>query len=93
MSFLIPGTSSLAGATMGLLAPLGEFVGVASHLVITAFQAASGVLNLITPTSAIIMGALSIAKIDLATWWKFMAKLVAAIIVLSAAILVIATYF
>lgn len=93
MSFLIPGTSSLAGATMGLLAPLGEFVGVASHLVITAFQAASGVLNLITPTSAVIMGALSIAKIDLATWWKFMAKLVVAIIVLSAAILVIATYF
>lgn len=93
MSFLIPGTSSLAGATMGLLGPMAEFVHVRSHLVITAFQAASGVLNLFTPTSGVVMGALSIARIDIIVWIKFLAKLILIIILMSIVILVIATFF
>ena len=93
MSFLIPGTSSLAGATMGLLGPMAEFVHVRSHLVITAFQAASGVLNLFTPTSGVVMGALAIARIDIIVWIKFLAKLILIVILMSIVILVIATFF
>ena len=93
MSFLMPGTTSLSGATIGLLAPLGEFAGVASHLVITAFQAASGLLNLFTPTSGVIMGALAVARIDITTWWKFIWKLLVIVFVISAAILVLASFF
>lgn len=93
MSFLMPGTTSLAGATIGLFAPLGEFAGVASHLVITAFQAASGLLNLFTPTSGVIMGALAVARIDITTWWKFIWKLLVMVFIISAAVLVIATFF
>ena len=93
MSFLIPGTSSLAGATMGLLGPMAEFVHVRSHLVITAFQAASGVLNLFTPTSGVVMGALAIARIDIIVWIKFLAKLILIVILMSIVILVIASFF
>ena len=93
MSFLIPGTSSLAGATMGLLGPMAEFVHVRSHLVITAFQAASGVLNLFTPTSGVVMGALAMARIDIIVWIKFLAKLILIVILMSIVILVIATFF
>lgn len=93
MSFLIPGTSSLAGATMGLLGPMAEFVHVRSHLVVTAFQAASGVLNLFTPTSGVVMGALAIARIDIIVWIKFLAKLILIVILMSIVILVIATFF
>lgn len=93
MSFLIPSTSGLAGATMGILAPLGEFANVPKHLVITAFQAASGILNLITPTSGIVMGALAIGRIDITTWWKYIGKLIALLFVASIAILVVATFF
>lgn len=93
MSFLIPGTSSLAGATMGLLGPMAEFVHVRSHLVITTFQAASGVLNLFTPTSGVVMGALAIARIDIIVWIKFLAKLILIVILMSIVILVIATFF
>ena len=93
MSFLIPGTSSLAGATMGLLGPMAEFVNVRTHLVITAFQAASGVLNLFTPTSGVVMGALAIARIDILVWIKFIAKLLLIVVIVSIIILVIATFF
>lgn len=65
MSFLIPSTSGLAGATMGIMAPLGQFSNVPAHLVITAFQSASGILNMISPTSAIVMGALALVALTL----------------------------
>ncbi|MXQ49412.1 YfcC family protein [Streptococcus pneumoniae] len=93
MSFLIPSTSGLAGATMGIMAPLGQFSNVPSHLVITAFQSASGVLNMISPTSAIVMGALAIGRVDLTTWWKFIAKFIVVVMLTSVLLLVVATFF
>jgi len=83
LSFLIPSTSGLASATMGIMGPLGSFVGVAQHIVVTAFQSASGIVNLITPTSGVVMGALAIAGIELTTWWKFTAKLIGIIFVVT----------
>ena len=92
MSFLIPSSSGLASATMGIMAPLGEFVNVRPSLIITAYQSASGVLNLIAPTSGIVMGALALGRINIATWWKFMAKLVVAVIVITIALLLLGTF-
>ena len=92
MSFLIPSSSGLASATMGIMAPLGEFVNVRPSLIITAYQSASGVLNLIAPTSGIVMGALALGRINIATWWKFMAKLVVAVIVITIALLLPGTF-
>lgn len=89
MSFLIPSTSGLAAATMGIIAPLGTFAGVAEHLVITAYQAASGIVNILTPTSGVVMGALAIAKVELTTWWKFMTKLSIIVIIVSIALLIL----
>ncbi|GEK89205.1 Uncharacterized membrane protein YfcC, ion transporter superfamily [Alkalibacterium putridalgicola] len=83
LSFLIPSTSGLASATMGIMGPLGTFVGVAEHIVVTAFQSASGIVNLITPTSGVVMGALAIAGVELTTWWKFTAKLIGIIFVVT----------
>ena len=92
MSFLIPSTSGLASATMGIMAPLGKFVNVPASLIITAYQSASGLLNLVTPTSGIVMGALALGRIDLGTWWKFVAKLVAGIFVVSILLLILGTF-
>lgn len=75
MSFLIPSTSGLAAATMGIIGPMGEFAGVSKDVIITAYQSASGWANLITPTSAIVMGAVTIAHTDLRVWFKFVGKL------------------
>ena len=88
MSFLIPSTSGLAAATMGIMAPLGDFANVSKSLIITAYQAASGVVNLLTPTSGVVMGALAIADIELTTWWKFMRNLTVIVVILSIVLLV-----
>lgn len=83
MSFLIPSTSGLASATMGIIGPLGEFAHVAGNVIVTAFQAASGWVNLITPTSAVIMGALAIARVNINKWWKWIAKLMVILFVVT----------
>lgn len=89
MSFLIPSTSGLAAATMGIIGPLGKFSGVTPDLIITAFQAASGWVNLITPTSGIVMGALAIGHVDIVTWLKYIAKLMAILFIIVSVFLVI----
>lgn len=73
LSLLIPSTSALATLSMPIIAPLGDFSGVARSLIITAFQCASGLINLITPTSGVVMGALTIGRISYGKWIKFMA--------------------
>ncbi len=93
MSFLIPSTSGLAAATMGIMGPLGQFAGVGEAIVVTAYQAASGIINLITPTSGVVMGALAIADIDWGTWLKFMGKLLGLLVIVSIGLLLIGTYF
>jgi hypothetical protein len=44
---------------------------VERSLVVTAFQSAEGVVNLITPTSAVVMGGLAIARVPYERWLRF----------------------
>ena len=76
LSFLIPSTSGLATLSMPIMAPLADFAGVSRALVITAFQSACGIINLITPTSAVVMGALAIGRVPYDRWLKFVWKLI-----------------
>lgn len=70
-SFLVPSSSGLATLSVPIMAPLGEFSGVAASLIVTSFQAASGLVNLLTPTSAILVGGLAMARISYVQWLRF----------------------
>jgi uncharacterized ion transporter superfamily protein YfcC len=63
LSFLIPSSSGLATVAMPIMAPLATFVDVAPSLVVTAYQSASGLMNLFIPTSAVVMGGLAIGRV------------------------------
>lgn len=71
LSFFVPSSSGLAVLSMPIMAPLAEFSGVASHLAVTAFQSASGLVNLINPTFAVVMGGLAIGRVPYERWLKF----------------------
>ncbi len=71
LSFLIPSSSGLATVAMPIMAPLAGFAGVPEFLVVTAYQTGNGLINLITPTSAVVMGGLAIARIGYGTWLRF----------------------
>lgn len=70
LSFLIPSSSGLATATIPILAPLGEFIGVGKEFVVMACQAGSQTMNFISPTQAVLVGALTMANIPYDRWLK-----------------------
>ncbi len=91
MSFLIPSTSGMAGATMPVMAPLGELVYGSNEGIIytiTAYSAASGIVNIITPTSGVVMGGLALAKVPYNRWVKFVMPL---LVVLSIVVIIFLT--
>jgi len=89
LSFLIPSSSGLATVAMPIMAPLASFADVPAHLVVTAFQAGNGLVNLVTPTSAVVMGGLAIAKVGYGTWLKFVWPLLLLLAILSMAVLTV----
>ena len=89
LSFLIPSTSGLATLSMPIMAPLADFSGVGRDLVITVFQSASGLVNLVTPTSAVVMGALAIGRVPYHQWLKFVWKLLVLFLLLSILLMVL----
>lgn len=87
LSFLVPSSSGLAVLTMPILAPLADFANISRDLVVTAYQSASGLVNLITPTSAVVMGGLAIARVPYVRWVKWIAPLLVLLFLLLIAIL------
>jgi uncharacterized ion transporter superfamily protein YfcC len=71
IAFLVPSSSGHAALVMPILAPLADFADVARSAAVTAFQSASGLVNLITPTSAVIMGGLALSKVGYDRYLKF----------------------
>jgi uncharacterized ion transporter superfamily protein YfcC len=71
IAFLVPSSSGHAALVMPILAPLADFANVSRSVVVTAFQSASGLVNLVTPTSAVIMGGLALSKIGYDRYLKF----------------------
>jgi len=87
LSFLIPSSSGLATVSMPIMAPLSSFANVPSHLVVTAYQAANGLVNLVTPTSAVVMGGLAIARVGYNTWLRFVLPVLVVLFILTIVVL------
>ena len=87
LSFLIPSSSGLATVAMPIMAPLADFAGADRSLVVTAYQSASGLLNLVTPTSAVVMGGLAIARVPYGKYLRFVWPLLAILAVLTVIVL------
>jgi uncharacterized ion transporter superfamily protein YfcC len=89
LSLLIPSSSGLATVAMPIMAPLAGFVDVPAELVVTAYQSASGLMNLFIPTSAVVMGGLAIARVPYGSYlrwvWPLLASLAGLTVVVLAA--------
>ena len=90
LSFLIPSSSGLATVAMPIMAPLASFAEVPAQLVVTAYQSANGLINLVTPTSAVVMGGLAIARVGYGTWLRFVWPVLLLLAVLTIVVLTVA---
>ncbi|HEX4520803.1 MAG TPA: hypothetical protein VH063_14575 [Gaiellaceae bacterium] len=90
IAFLVPSSSGHAALVMPILAPLADFAGVSRAVAVTAFQSASGLVNLVTPTSAVIMGGLALSKVGYNQYIKFVWPFALAVLVICGAFIGIA---
>ena len=90
LSFLIPSTSGLASVAFPVLGPLTAALKYSPEVMVLIFSAASGIINLITPTSGVVMGGLATARVQYTTWLKFVGKLLAIIFIMDVVILTVA---
>lgn len=89
LSILIPSSSGLATLSVPILAPLGEFAGIGGSLIVTAFQSASGLVNIVTPTAAVVMGGLALGDVPYDRWVRFVWKLILIFFLLTLAFLAV----
>lgn len=71
IGFLVPSSSGAAVLTMPIMAPLGDLAGVDRGLVVSAYQYANGMMNIITPTNATLIGSLMLGRVGIGAWFKF----------------------
>lgn len=74
INFFVHSGSGQAALTMPIMAPLSDLVGVSRQTAILAFQFGE-FTNIIIPTSAVTMGALSMAKVPWEKWAKWVLPL------------------
>ncbi|MFL1781239.1 YfcC family protein [Candidatus Hepatincolaceae symbiont of Richtersius coronifer] len=93
IAFLVPSSSGHASLTMSIMAPLADLFAVPRSAMVSSFQFASGLVNMITPTSGVLMAAIGMARIGWGSWVKFVYPLLGIQLILSMAFLLIKVYY
>jgi uncharacterized ion transporter superfamily protein YfcC len=93
LGFLIPSSSGLATVSMPIMAPLADIADIDRSLVVTAYQSASGLLNIINPTFAVVMGGLALGRVRYDKWVRFVLPLLIILLLLYALVLSVGVFF
>ena len=59
---------------------------------VTAFQSASGLVNIVTPTAGVVMGALALGHVPYDRWFKFVWKLIVYFLLLTLVFLTVGVF-
>ena len=72
---LITSGSGQAAATMPIMLPVADIIGMTKQTAVLAFNFGDGLSNYILPTSSALMGLIAMVGISYSNWMKFMWKL------------------
>jgi len=90
INFFIPSGSGQALATLPVMLPLGESLGLTRQITILAFQIGDGLSNLINPTLGGLIAMLSMCRVPINRWIKFIFPVFIGILALAFGTLIIA---
>ncbi|MCA1746600.1 MAG: AbgT family transporter, partial [Bacteroidales bacterium] len=71
INIVIPSGSAKAALTMPIMSQFSDLIGISRQATVMAFQFGDGFTNMITPTSAVLIGVLGIARIPYEKWVKW----------------------
>ncbi|TRX56048.1 YfcC family protein [Fulvivirga sp. M361] len=90
INLFIPSGSGQALATLPVMLPLGEVLGLTRQVTILAFQIGDGVTNLVNPTLGGLIAMLSMCRVPLDRWLRFILPVLIIILMLSGVALLVA---
>jgi uncharacterized ion transporter superfamily protein YfcC len=90
INFFIPSGSGQALATLPVMLPLGESLGLTRQITILAFQIGDGLSNLINPTLGGLIAMLSMCRVPIDRWIRFIFPVLITLLGISFIALIIA---
>jgi len=88
INLILPSGSAKAALTMPIMAPFSDLINVSRQATVMAFQFGDGFTNMITPTSAVLLGVLGIAKIPFEKWIRWVWPLILILAILGLLLLI-----
>lgn len=88
INIVLPSGSAKAALTMPIMAPFSDLIGVSRQATVMAYQFGDGFTNMITPTSAVLMGVLGVAKISFEKWVRWVWPLMLILVLLGFLLLI-----
>ncbi|MFH0755765.1 MAG: AbgT family transporter [Bacteroidota bacterium] len=82
INVVIPSGSAKAALTMPIMSQFSDLIGVSRQATVMAFQLGDGFTNMITPTSAVLIGVLGVARIPYEKWLRWVLPFMILLIIL-----------
>lgn len=93
LNLIIASGSAKAALTIPLMSQFSDLIGISRQTTVTIYQLGGGFTNLITPTSGVMVGVLSIARIPYNKWFRWFLPLMLILIVVAFLLLIPTVYF
>ncbi len=90
INFFIPSGSGQALATLPVMLPLGESLGLTRQITILAFQIGDGLSNLINPTLGGLIAMLSMCRVPIDRWIRFIFPVLITLMIIAFLALIVA---
>lgn len=88
INLFMPSGSAKAALTMPMMSQFSDLIGVSRQATVVAFQLGDGFTNMITPTSGVLLGVLSVARIPYEKWFKWVLPFIVILVVLGFLLLI-----
>ncbi|MCX6329345.1 MAG: AbgT family transporter [Bacteroidia bacterium] len=92
INLVMPSGSAKAALTMPMMSQFSDLIGVSRQATVMAYQFGDGFTNMITPTSGVLLGVLSVAKIPYDKWFRWILPLMIILIILGFILLIPTVY-
>lgn len=92
INLAMPSGSAKAALTMPMMSQFSDLIGVSRQATVMAYQFGDGFTNIITPTSGVLLGVLSVAKIPYEKWFRWVLPLVILLIIIGFLLLIPTVY-
>ena len=92
INLIMPSGSAKAALTMPMMSQFSDLIGVSRQATVMAYQFGDGFTNMITPTSGVLLGVLSVARIPYDKWFRWILPLMIILIIIGFLLLIPTVY-